>query len=318
MTAACCALFASSQGIWRGNVPTKDTGTLETQTGRRKRTRFKARERKANMQVKSMKAPPPPTMYDDGRLNNVQEVPDCPDTGADQDIMPMAMLDDLQVVPPDAVQSQFLRGPYANHADGPVKVTGKRRSYVVYDGDEFLVSDDTLKSIGIDIDRILEHMVQYAVNVNANGLESIVRRVDDDGDDLEEVGADCVELPQRSAVRAASLKAVTQVNPLKVTPRVDVFHVDANLLEVRFLKLLAEEFVEAGVIKSMQSAWCSPVKPVQTRWAQVIKAPRVYDILVSVEFTLLPQLLLITWGASLHLNFYRSHPWGTASIAHTQ
>ncbi|RLO07338.1 hypothetical protein DYB28_004216 [Aphanomyces astaci] len=39
---------------------------------------------------------------------------------------------------------------------GPVKVPGKRRCYVVNDGDEFLVSDDTLKTIGIDIDCLLE------------------------------------------------------------------------------------------------------------------------------------------------------------------
>ncbi|RLO05949.1 hypothetical protein DYB28_003929, partial [Aphanomyces astaci] len=51
-------------------------------------------------------------------------------------------------------------------AAGPVKVPGKRRCYVVNDGDEFLVSDDTLKTIGIDIDRL---------------------QVDEDGDDLEEV-----------------------------------------------------------------------------------------------------------------------------------
>ncbi|RHY79388.1 hypothetical protein DYB31_008509, partial [Aphanomyces astaci] len=41
-------------------------------------------------------------------------------------------------------------------AAGPVKVPGKRRCYVVNDRDEFLVSDDTLKTIGIDIDRLLE------------------------------------------------------------------------------------------------------------------------------------------------------------------
>ncbi|RLO05090.1 hypothetical protein DYB28_013814, partial [Aphanomyces astaci] len=68
-------------------------------------------------------------------------------------------------------------------AAGPVKVPGKRRCYVVNDGDEFLVSDDTLKTIGIDIDRLLEQVARL--------------QVDEDGDDLEEVGGDCVELPQR-------------------------------------------------------------------------------------------------------------------------
>ncbi|RLO08459.1 hypothetical protein DYB28_005967 [Aphanomyces astaci] len=41
-------------------------------------------------------------------------------------------------------------------AAGPVEVPGKRRCYVVNDGDEILVSYDTLKTIGIDIDRLLE------------------------------------------------------------------------------------------------------------------------------------------------------------------
>ncbi|RHY17599.1 hypothetical protein DYB36_013043 [Aphanomyces astaci] len=60
-----------------------------------------------------------------------------------------------------------------NTAAGPVKVPGKRRCYVVNDGDEFLVSDDTLKTIGIDIDRLLEQVARL--------------QVDEDGDDLEEV-----------------------------------------------------------------------------------------------------------------------------------
>ncbi|RHY91591.1 hypothetical protein DYB37_009357 [Aphanomyces astaci] len=45
-------------------------------------------------------------------------------------------------------------------AAGPVKVPGKRRCYVVNDGDVFLVSYDTLKTIGIDIDRLLELVAQ--------------------------------------------------------------------------------------------------------------------------------------------------------------
>ncbi|KAF0739860.1 hypothetical protein AaE_008781 [Aphanomyces astaci] len=58
-----------------------------------------------------------------------------------------------------------------------------------------------------------------------------------------------------------------KVKPLKVTPK-DGFvpyrckgrkH---NLLEERFLKLFAQELLDAGVIKSnQQSAWCSPVNP---------------------------------------------------------
>ncbi|RHZ39665.1 hypothetical protein DYB31_012579 [Aphanomyces astaci] len=93
-----------------------------------------------------MKKPPPPTREGDGRwvrLNSVLEVPYLPDTGADQNIVPQAMVDELQ-----ALQAQL-----QVTAAGPVKVPCKRRCYVVNDGDECLVSDDTLKTIGIDIDR---------------------------------------------------------------------------------------------------------------------------------------------------------------------
>ncbi|RHY05041.1 hypothetical protein DYB30_010580 [Aphanomyces astaci] len=74
-------------------------------------------------------------------------------------------------------------------------VACKRRIYMIQNGDEFLVSDDTLKTIGIDTDRLLEQVARL--------------QVDNDGNELEEVGGDCVEL--RSAVRAASLKAALPV-----------------------------------------------------------------------------------------------------------
>ncbi|KAF0747440.1 hypothetical protein AaE_007728 [Aphanomyces astaci] len=185
-------LSASSQDIWPGN-------------GKNAVKRFKARERKANMQAKRMKKPPPPSKEDDGRwvrLKSVLEVPYCPDTGADQNIVPQAMVDELQAlqlqlqvvklaapfVGTACNQMPFEASSYVDltltmqTAAGPVKVPGKRRCYVVNDGDEFLVSDDTLKNIGIDsIDRLLEQVARL--------------QVDEDGDDLEEVGGDCVELP---------------------------------------------------------------------------------------------------------------------------
>ncbi|RHY17373.1 hypothetical protein DYB25_011362 [Aphanomyces astaci] len=64
-------------------------------------------------------------------------------------------------------------------AAGPVQVPGKRCCYVVDDGDEFLVSNNTLKTIGIDIDWLLEQVARL--------------QVDDDGDALEELGGDCVD-----------------------------------------------------------------------------------------------------------------------------
>ncbi|RHY66938.1 hypothetical protein DYB30_011995, partial [Aphanomyces astaci] len=88
--------------------------------------------------------------------------------------------------------NQAVRDQREFRGNYPLKAPDKRRCYVVNNGDEFLVSDDTLKTIGIDIDRLLEQVARL--------------QVDDDGDDLEEAGGDCVELPQRSAVRAATMK----------------------------------------------------------------------------------------------------------------
>ncbi|ETV69573.1 hypothetical protein H257_14705 [Aphanomyces astaci] len=276
-----------------------DSGDTSWKKGKNAVKRFKTRERKANMQAKRMKKPPPPSKEDDGRwvrLNSMLEVPYCPDTGADQNIVPQAMVDELQPLQPQ-LQVVQLAAPFT--ASGPVKVAGKRHCYVVNDGDEFLVSDDTIKTIGIDIDRL---------------------QVDEDGDNLEEVGGDCVELPQRSAVRAATMKAVlpvatneveealqgmidgavdngfpmehvkylwdvlskhdiwrikfngadppAKVKPLKVTPKDGCVPYRCkgrqhNLLEERFLKLFAQELLNAGVMKSNQrSAWCSPVNSV--------------------------------------------------------
>ncbi|RHZ22820.1 hypothetical protein DYB37_013980 [Aphanomyces astaci] len=81
-------------------------------------------------------------------------------------------------------------------AAGPVKVPGKRRCYVVNDGDECLVSDDTLKTIGIDIDRLLEQVARL--------------EVDDDGGDLEEV-----ELLDAGVIKSNQQSAwCSPVNPL--------------------------------------------------------------------------------------------------------
>ncbi|RLO06393.1 hypothetical protein DYB28_014489, partial [Aphanomyces astaci] len=173
-----------------------DSGDTSWKKGKNAVKRFKARERKANMQAKRMKKPPPPSKEDDGRwvrLNSVLELPYYPDTGADQNIVPQAMVDERQALQPQLEvvklaapfvgtacnQMPFEASSYVNltltmqTAAGPVKVPGKRRCYVINDGDEFLVSDDTLKTIGIDIDRLLEQVARL--------------QVDEDGDDLEEV-----------------------------------------------------------------------------------------------------------------------------------
>ena len=55
-------------------------------------------------------------------------------------------------------------------AAGAVKIPGRRICYLVEEGDEFLASHDALKSIGLDIDRLLEQVA--------------VQQREADGDDL--------------------------------------------------------------------------------------------------------------------------------------
>ncbi|RHY85008.1 hypothetical protein DYB35_014020, partial [Aphanomyces astaci] len=159
--------------------------------------RFKYKQRKAELKAKrAVKA----KIAEDGceqrwiRLNGVFEVPYCPDTGADQNVLPQRMLEELMTLQPDLMvvtlkepmigmacnNLPFQANAYVDlalqlqTAAGPVKIPGKRRCYVVAEGDEFLASDDTLKAIGIDIDRLLEQVATL--------------QLEDDGDDLEEDG----------------------------------------------------------------------------------------------------------------------------------
>ncbi|RHZ14397.1 hypothetical protein DYB26_015324, partial [Aphanomyces astaci] len=108
-------------------------------------------------------------------MERVDDVID--ENGLRQQLKDSTMLRTFVKVVAARVTPSYLRD---RTAAGPVKVPGKRRCYVVNDGDEFLVSDDTLKTIGIDIDRLLEQVARL--------------QVDDDGDDLEEVGGDYLEL----------------------------------------------------------------------------------------------------------------------------
>ncbi|ETW04760.1 hypothetical protein H310_03908 [Aphanomyces invadans] len=74
-------------------------------------------------------------------------------------------------------------------AAGPVKTPGNRLCYVVHSGDEFLASDDTLKAVAIDINRLLEQVATLQL---------------DNGDDLGEDGDALKELSHCSTVRANS------------------------------------------------------------------------------------------------------------------
>ncbi|KAH9132521.1 hypothetical protein AeRB84_021094, partial [Aphanomyces euteiches] len=104
----------------------------------------------------------------------------CPDTGAEIDIIPMSILEELKAKCPTLEMVQ-LREPlkglgcndqgFESHAyveldltmqtsAGAVRVPGKRKCYIVAEGDELLISDQTLRLVGINIDRILAETAQ--------------------------------------------------------------------------------------------------------------------------------------------------------------
>ncbi|KAF0688156.1 Aste57867_20207 [Aphanomyces stellatus] len=113
----------------------------------------------------------------------------CPDTGADINVIPRPMLTEVMRVCKDVYEASLKEPIHVELCDdrvaethtyaelsleletaaGTVKVPGKQVCYVVDHGDEFIVSHDTLRKVGIDINRILE---QVAI------------RQSDEGDDL--------------------------------------------------------------------------------------------------------------------------------------
>ncbi|CAK4419327.1 unnamed protein product [Aphanomyces euteiches] len=123
-------------------------------------------------------------------LNDVLEVPYCPDTGADQNIIPRRVVDALIKEQPSVkivTLAEPISGTGCNDlqfetkayvelrlslqtAAGMVKIPGRRVCYIVEEGDEFLASHETLKSIGLDIDRWLEQVA--------------IQQREADGDDL--------------------------------------------------------------------------------------------------------------------------------------
>ncbi|KAH9109211.1 hypothetical protein AeMF1_015689 [Aphanomyces euteiches] len=218
----------------------------------------------------------------------------CPNTGADVDIIPKSILDDLLVKCPDLEVVQLgepLKGIGCNDQGteakayveldltmqtpaGAVRVPGRRKCYVVEEGDELLVSDQTLRLVGINIDRLLAETAQCMTN---------------EDDDLEEIDLEPPRLRRRVGDRAGCYggclwSALTKqdiwllkfngshqpakVEPLRVTPKeaCEPYRCKGrphNWMETRFLTLFGKELLDAGVIRhNQQSQWCSPVNPV--------------------------------------------------------
>ncbi|KAH9121504.1 hypothetical protein AeMF1_006817, partial [Aphanomyces euteiches] len=85
---------------------------------------------------------------------------------------------------------------------GAVRVPGKRKCYIVAEGDELLVSDQTLRLVGINIDRLLAETAQRMAN---------------EEDDLEAVDFENPRLRRRSIVllRTARFGLLKQKNELE-------------------------------------------------------------------------------------------------------
>ncbi|CAK5201496.1 unnamed protein product, partial [Aphanomyces euteiches] len=123
-------------------------------------------------------------------LEDALEVPYCPDTGADQNIIPRKMVDALLKERPSLKVTDLdepIHGTACNDmpfetksyvelnlrlqtAAGAVTVPGRRICYIVDEGDEFLASHETLKSIGLDIDRWLEQVAKQQREADGDDL----------------------------------------------------------------------------------------------------------------------------------------------------
>ncbi|CAK4686536.1 unnamed protein product, partial [Aphanomyces euteiches] len=125
-------------------------------------------------------------------INSALDCLYCPDTGAEIDVIPKSILKQLQAKCPNLEIVQLrepLRGIGCNdqgfeaHAyvelsltmqtsAGAVRVPGKRKCYIVAEGDELLVSDQTLRLVGINIDRLLAETAQRMAN-EEDDLEAV-------------------------------------------------------------------------------------------------------------------------------------------------
>ncbi|KAH9113128.1 hypothetical protein AeMF1_012631 [Aphanomyces euteiches] len=117
-------------------------------------------------------------------INSALDCLYCPGTGAEIDVNPKSILKQHQAKSPNVEIVQLrepLRGIGCNdqgfeaHAyvelsltmqtsAGAVRVPGKRKCYIGAEGDELLVSDQTLRLVGINIDRLLAETAQRMAN----------------------------------------------------------------------------------------------------------------------------------------------------------
>ncbi|KAH9086254.1 hypothetical protein LEN26_020304, partial [Aphanomyces euteiches] len=244
-------------------------------------------------------------------INSALDCLYCPNTGAEIDVIPKSILKQLQAKCPNLEIVQLrepLRGIGCNdqsfeaHAyvelsltmqtsAGAVRVPGKRKCYIVAEGDELLVSDQTLRLVGINIDRLLAETAQRmaneeddleavdfenprlrrrSINELETALAAMVQEACDDGFPVDLAGRLWKALTKHDIWRLKfnGSDPPAKVEPLKVTPRegCEPYRCKGrphNPLETRFLTFFGNELRDAGVIRhNQQSQWCSPVNPV--------------------------------------------------------
>ncbi|KDO24134.1 hypothetical protein SPRG_20927 [Saprolegnia parasitica CBS 223.65] len=118
-------------------------------------------------------------------LNSVLDVPCVPGSGCDLNIIPAKMVEqlkqkmpDLQVINLDQPQLGVAVGKTTLQLDkkvqlrlqlhtaaSPVNVPGLQACYVADEGDEFLVSNDVLVMLGIDLKRLLEQVAGVLLKI---------------------------------------------------------------------------------------------------------------------------------------------------------
>lgn len=181
----------------------KDTAQLELQRMKDKKYVSKTRRAKEFATYRSTVT-----------LNQLLEVPLCPDWGADVNVIPSQVVQELQQIQPslkvqplpDARLLKMANGSHAevqgvvlvdlriNTAAGPVKVCSQECVVMDTGDDEFLLGKPTMQYIGIDVDRNLEQLAGLEVDFDE---ETVLTELPDIGkQDFLEIDQDLEHMLQ--------------------------------------------------------------------------------------------------------------------------
>ncbi|GMF18864.1 unnamed protein product [Phytophthora fragariaefolia] len=245
------------------------------------------------------------------RLNGLLEVPYSPDAGADKSIIPQAFVDSLRSVRPTLVVTPLRTPVDAKMADGslvrddnevvqnldvvtiagPVLLRSVACVILVGEGDEFLLSSDALKMLGIDIQNLLAQLAGSPL-LDAEDDEFPVCGELPNDEEPPEYDAAFGHLPERAvanglprehvgAVREllvqfpdAWREAIGQVPPANVEPLRVPLRQDAvpfrspprkyAPLQTQFIREYVKSLVDTGLVEQNNaSRWACAVVPVR-------------------------------------------------------